>query len=336
MRRDPGTDATQAPGTRDIELLTDIATRFYLQGWTQVEIAGDLDLNPSTVSRHLRRARDLGIVRIEIGPPARPDADLGRVLAERFGLARAVVAPVDPADPDRFAATAASFVAGLLRTGTRLGLGWGETLATVLRFLVPGAVSDLQIAQLAGGLRDQAPGIQAHELVGQVAGLYPGSRVRYLHAPAIVDAEALQAALLGDGSVREALDAAAGSEVALVGIGEMDDTATMFRYSHVSPDDRARLVAGGAVGSMNARFFDAAGRPVGVLEGRTVAISWAQLDAIPTVVAIAAGGHKRDAVLGALRTGVVDVLVTDEATAALLLEAPGAPGDTIAGEPARS
>lgn len=321
MRRDPGTDVVQASGTKDVELLTDIAARFYLQGASQVEIAGDLDLNPSTVSRHLRRARDLGIVRIEIGPPARPDVDLGRELAERFGLSRAVVAANDPADPDLFAATAASFVAGLLRTGTRLGLGWGETLATVIRFLVPGAVSDLMIAQLAGGLRDHAPGIQAHELVGQVAGLYPGSRVQYLHAPAIVDSEAIQAALLHDRSVRDALAGASRSDLALVGVGEMDDAATMFRYSHVSADDRARLVAAGAVGSMNARFFDASGRPVAVLEGRTVAIGWDQLDAIPTVVAIAAGTRKRDAIRGALRSGAVDILVTDETTAVALLDA---------------
>ena len=319
MRRDTASEATQGPATRDTELLIEIATRFYLQGATQVEIANDLALNPSTVSRHLKRARDLGVVRIEIVAPARSDADLGRRLAGRFGLSRAVVAAIDPADPDLFAATAASFIAGLLRSGMRVGLGWGETLAAVVRFLVPGAVSDLMIVQMAGGLRDQAPGIQAHELVGQVAALYPGSRVGYLHAPAIVDSEIIQVALLHDRSVEGALTAAAHSDIALVGIGEIADTATMFRYSHVSPDDRARLLAAGAIGSMNARFFDQAGQAVDTLESRTIAVSWGQLDAIPTVVAIAAGAHKVAAIDGALRSGTVDVLVTDEETAVTLL-----------------
>lgn len=308
---------------RDTGLLVDIATRFYLQGATQVEIATGLGLNPSTVSRHLKRARDLGIVRVEIAPPAPPVADLGRELAAAFGLARAVVLPTGPGITDQFAAAAAAFVSGQLRTGTRLGLGWGETLAAVIRYLVPGGVADLSVAQLAGGLREQAPGIQAHELVALVAALYPGSRVRYLHAPAIVDSALIQGALLRDRSVAGAVEAAAGSELALVGIGEMADTATMFRYSHVSADDRARLVAAGAVGSMNARFFDRGGRPVDLLEDRTIAIDWAQLAAIPTVVAIAAGPHKADAIHGALRTGVVDALVTDQATAASLVETRG-------------
>ncbi|MFN8631852.1 MAG: sugar-binding domain-containing protein [Chloroflexota bacterium] len=306
------------PTGREADLLTDIATRFYLHGATQADIAADLGLNPSTVSRHLKRARDLGIVRFEIVPSAPPAADLGRHVAAAFRLGRAVVLP--SGSPEQFAAGAAAFVSGQLRTGTRLGLGWGETLASVVRSLVPGGVSDLVVAQLAGGLREPSPGIQAHELAAQVAGLYPGSRVRYLHAPAIVDSAIIRVALAHDGSIAEALAAAADAELALVGVGDVSDAATMFRYGEVTAADRARLLAAGAVGSMNTRFFDAQGRPVPVLEDRTIAIEWDQLRAIPTVVAVAAGTAKAAAIAGALRTGAVDILITDQATAVLLLE----------------
>jgi DNA-binding transcriptional regulator LsrR (DeoR family) len=306
------------PGGREADLLTDIATRFYLHGATQADIAADLGLNPSTVSRHLKRARDLGIVRFEIVPPAPPAADLGRQVAAKFGLGRAVVLP--SGSPEQFAAGAAAFISGQLRTGTKLGLGWGETLASVIRNLVPGGVSDLVVAQLAGGLREPAPGIQAHELAAQVAGLYPGSRVRYLHAPAIVDSAIIRVALAHDGSIAEALLAAADTELALVGVGDVSDAATMFRYGEVTPADRARLIEAGAVGSMNTRFFDEAGRRVDVLEGRTIALEWDQLRAIPTVVAVAVGTAKATAIAGALRTGTIDILITDQATAVLLLE----------------
>ena len=52
-----------------------------------------LGLDPSTVSRYLKRARDEGIVHVEIRPPRRSDMDLGRALALRYGLARVIVAP---------------------------------------------------------------------------------------------------------------------------------------------------------------------------------------------------------------------------------------------------
>ena len=62
---------------RAIDTLTEVATRYYLRADSQTEIARDLGLDPSTVSRYLKRARDEGIVYVEIRPPRRPEVDLG-------------------------------------------------------------------------------------------------------------------------------------------------------------------------------------------------------------------------------------------------------------------
>ena len=301
------------------EQLIEVATSFYRQGKSQIEIARELGLDPSTVSRYLKRARDEGIVHIEIRPPRREHVDLGRDLAGHFGLHRAIVVPED-SDADALYAVAADFVSSSLVTGMRLGISWGQTLAGMIRFLQPRAVSGLAIAQLTGGLSDAEPGNQCHELVRHLAELYPKSRVKYLHAPAIVDSEAIRRAILTDRSVSDALEAAAQSEFALVGIGSMGDDATLMRVGHLEQTDRDRLLASRAVGTLNGRFFDRLGRPAGHLERRTIAISWDQMAAIPTVVAVAAGPTKVEAIAGALETGCLDVLVTDEETARSLLK----------------
>jgi DNA-binding transcriptional regulator LsrR (DeoR family) len=62
---------------------------------------------------------------------------------------------------------------------------------------------------------------------------------------------------------------------------------------------------------------------VGGIDQRTIAVSWSELRAIPTVVAVAAGEHKVGAIRGAALTGCIDVLVTDERVARMLLELPG-------------
>ena len=72
---------------------------------------------------------------------------------------------------------------------------------------------------------------------------------------------------------------------------------------------------------MCTRFFTPEGDPVHVLDDRLIAIEWEALKLIPTVVAMASGLEKRDAILGALRAGVVSVLVTDETTARAVLRA---------------
>ncbi len=307
---------------RGVELLTEIATRFYLHGDTQIRIAGDMGLDPSTVSRYLKRARDEGIVRVEIRPPRRQNADLGRAVAERYGLSRVVVASSGSETArSTLPAVAADYIGGLLRSGMRVGVGWGQTLSSVVKFMEPSTVTGLTICQLAGGLSESVPGIQGHELVRQLAGLYPDSRVQYLHAPSIVDSAAIRAAIMSDSSVQAALGAAATSDLALVGIGPMDRDATLVEAGALSAADVRLLIRLGAVGSMNARFFDAAGLPVVWLDDRTVGISWEELGAIPLVVAVAGGAHKAGAITAALRTGCVTVLVTDEEAATLLASA---------------
>lgn len=307
-------------GGRVVDQLIEVARRFYLGGETQVEIARDLGLDPSTVSRYLKRARDEGVVRVEIRPPRRRDVDLGRRLADAFHLSRAIVGPTEDGPPlPALASVSAEYVGTLLRTGMRVGLGWGASLSATVDYLEPGAVSDLLISQLAGGLSSPVPGIQGHELARQLAELYPGSRVQYLHAPSIVDSRVIHDALLSDSSVQAALEMAASSELALVGIGEMGPNATLLQASQITREDVEKLAAAGVVGSMNGRFFCADGRPGGHLDDRTIAIEWDQLRAIPSVVGVAAGRHKVKAIVGALRTGCVDVLCTDERTAEALL-----------------
>ena len=307
----------RSPG---VDLLTEIARRFYLGDESQTEIARDLGLDPSTVSRHLKRAREEGIVHVEIHSPRRQDVDLGRDVAHSYGIARVIVAPTRGNLDEAFGPIAAEFVGGLLRSGMRLGVSWGRTVASVVRHLRPGVVDDLSIAQLAGGINDPASGIQGNELVRQVAEKYPGSEVSYLHAPAIVGSAMVRDVLLGDRTIKAAITAAERTELAVVGIGQMAAGATLHAGGHVGTADWKRLVAAGAVGNMNTRFFDPAGEPVALLEGRTIAIGWQALRAIPTVIAVATGRDRVAAIRGALATRAVDILVTDDLTAQVLMK----------------
>ena len=324
-RRRPEVGALESPR---VDVLSEIAARYYLRDESQVAIARHLGLDPSTVSRYLKRARDEGIVHVEIRAPRRLETDLGLAVAERYGLARVVVSPaLDGASEDghlALGATAASFLEGILVNDLRLGVSWGRTLADVVHHLRPRTVSRLAIAQLAGGVEDPAPGIQGHELVRRLAELYPASQVQYLHAPAIVGSEAAGDALTDDRIIRSALEAARASEVALVGIGQMDDTATLRRGGHVSAADWKRLSRDGAVANVNTCFIDALGRPIPRLARRTIAISLDDLRAVGTVIAVAAGAGKIEAIRAALLTRAIDILVTDEPTATAVLAAPAA------------
>jgi deoxyribonucleoside regulator len=304
-------------------MLVDLATRFYLAGQSQIEIARSVGLDASTVSRYLKRARDEGIVRVEIQRPRALHGDLALELAQGFNLKRAVVVGGDsgPGAIQAVAWAAADYVNSQLLNGTRLGLSWGRMLSAAIHLLPPGTVSDLDISQLHGGVGSAGAGIQGVELARHIASLHPRSHVHYLHAPVLVDSPDIKDAMLRDGSIRAALESAASRELALVGIGTLDESAPLVRYGHISPQDRKRLLAAGAVGDMCTRFFTPEGEPVHVLDDRLIAIEWDELKRIPLVVAMAAGSEKRDAILGALRAGCMNVFITDESTAREVLRA---------------
>ena len=306
-----------------MDQLVDIATRFYLTGQSQIEIARSAGLDASTVSRYLKRARDEGIVRIEIKRPRTLHGDLALELARDFHLKRAVVVASEPGPGavQAVARAASDYVNSQLLNGMRLGLSWGRMLSAAIHLLPPGTVTDLDVSLLHGGVGSAGAGIQGVELARHIASLHPHSHVHYLHAPVLVDSPDIKDAMLRDGSIRAALELAKSRDLALVGIGTLDESAPLIRYGHISPKDRKRLLAAGAVGDMCTRFFTPEGQPVRVLDDRLIAIEWDELKRIPLVVAMAAGLEKRDAILGALRAGCMNVLVTDEATARAVLKA---------------
>lgn len=296
-----------------MDQLIDIATRFYVTGQSQIDIARSLGLDASTVSRYLKRARDEGIVRVEIQRPRARNDELALEMSEYFRLKRAVV--VAGATGAGVPRAAADYINGQLMNDMHIGLSWGRMLFAAIHAMRPGTATGLDVTMLHGGVGSAGSGIQGHELVRHLGSLHPRSRVHYLHAPVLVDSPDIKQAMLRDRSIKAALEAAASCQVALVGIGTLDESAPLIRDGHISPRDRDRLLKAGAVGDTCTRFFTPEGEPVHVLDDRLIAIEWDQLKRIPSVVAMAAGSEKQAAILGALRAGCITTLITDEQTA---------------------
>ena len=75
----------------------------------------------------------------------------------------------------------------------------------------------------------------------------------------------------------------------------------------------------GAVGEISFRFYDTDGKQVVTpLNDRVIGITLEELKSAERVMALAGGASKTEAIAGALRLGIIDVLVTDKFTAARL------------------
>jgi DNA-binding transcriptional regulator LsrR (DeoR family) len=314
------------PAPRDPELLAKAARLYFLDDRSQDDVAAILGTTRSNVSRMVRQARDLGIVEIRIVAPAQRDHQLERALCERYRLADARVLEVSP-ETEVLAGVgrlAARWLDETLRDGQVVALSWGHSLQAVVN-AVDLERRDVEVVQLVGGLSALNSAVTGQELVRELSERI-GARHRYLHAPALFGSAEALTLLLREQAIADALDAAKRADMAMVGIGAagIGSSGALLDALALSPAERAEFDAAGAVGDVCGRFYDLSGQEVrSVVNQRVLAVTLDDLRAIPTVAGIAAGPEKGLGILGALRGGIIDVLICDQQAARSVLRLDG-------------
>lgn len=317
VERTPTADPTEGAA-----IVGRVARLFFEEQLTKVEIASRLRISRFRVARLLDRALAEGVVRIEFRDTPAQDRALGRLVAERFGIGRCVVAASD--DDAAVARLGAEVVDGLLDPGDAIGIAWGSTVARLVRAMPLRDDPSIDVVQLAGSSTSFAANGDPGDLT-RVFAERLGARHHRIHAPAFVESAELRGALLRLAEVGATVERFDSLDVAVLGIGafggaDRPASSALMRSRALTGDDIAELAALGAVGDLIVHPFTPDGRFVAPdLADRAIAISIDQLRTTPTVVAVASGAAKIEAIRGALTTGVVGALVTDAATAAGLL-----------------
>ncbi|GAB2964716.1 sugar-binding transcriptional regulator [Streptomyces pseudoechinosporeus] len=310
----------------EIRLMTRVARMYHTEGVRQPQIAQRLGLSQARVSRLLRKAEQQGIVRITVSAPAGTHPELEGALQERYGLRLALVADVaEDAEHlilPELGAAAAYYLEATLRTGDVIGISsWSASLLAVVDHLqpVPG-LSDVRVLQVLGGVGDPAAAEHATRLTDRMARVLHGKPV-HLPSPGVAGSAASAKVLREDPFVAAGIALFPDITVALVGVGSLEPSRTLARSGNVfSPAELDRLRAAGAVGDVCLNFYDADGAPVDVgTAERVIGIGRDLLPAIPRCVAVAGGRRKTEAVRGALRGGLANVLITDRFTAERLV-----------------
>ena len=306
--------------------LADVAEMYYEKELTQAEISQQIDMTRSAVSRMLTEARKKRIVEINVRRPLRFDDGLEAALQERFDLKGAhVLAGQCGDDYDKLrrqlGQTAAGALKELLRPQMTCGVAWGTTVSATIEALdVPYSVP-MQIVQLVGVLRSNSHAFNAQALV-EIMARKLGGEGTYLYSPFIVENAATAHSIRSIPDVRETLDAGKRCDIVLMGIGTVLDPAysSLYQGGHITLEMLEQLRHGGAVGDVGGVHIDINGNAAGGdFNDRMVGIAGPDLLAIPTRLAVAGGVAKAEAILGALRGGYANLIITDSTTAEAVL-----------------
>lgn len=318
------------------ELLLRAAWFYYKDELTQDEIAKRLSLSRASVGRLLDRARRVGLVSIQLNAEHLDAFALSAELRRVFHLSEALVVPDHDKEPaDHHAVNArvglggAQFLSTHLRPGASLGVGWGETVSRVIAATSFGAVGPVHMVTLTGGVDGYLPTILSSK--AEAADGDQVTTAAVIPAPIHASSPELAAALREEPTIQQVLKHACEVDLAVVGVGTPTLDATIVQLGYFTEDDVRTLAEHHVVGDILGEFFDANGQVADLpLHDRRIGIELADLTKIPKVVGVAGGAHKAEAILGALRGGFLDVLVTNEIAATRLLEleaARGEPGD---------
>jgi DNA-binding transcriptional regulator LsrR (DeoR family) len=302
--------------------LVRIVHMYYEENYTQQQIAEHFGCSRMAVSRCLRKAKDTGIVRIEINYDGIfPELECG--MREKFGLSDVSIVPYenDLQLKSRLAQEAAGFLLRRLRPGNVVGVGWGSTLALIPDFLVHAPAMDVTFVPLLGGYGQISNRMHANQIASRLGELF-GGKSYILNAPALVSNISLKKNLMEDPAVKLTLDVARSADIALVGVGSpFAEDSTLLDSGYYSSDDLEKLRASKIeCNLLSMIYIDDEGheRSLDVAD-RNIGITSEEYKKIPLKIAAAGGRGKLSAVYSAIRQRLADVMVTDEKTAEFCL-----------------
>lgn len=298
---------------------------YYVGGLTQDQIATELGVSRQRAQRLVSRAMAEGLIHVRLNHPIGACLDLEAELTRRFGLLRCRVAPSLGPGSDGVRAIGPAAAAELERflrmpEPSVIGLGTGRAMRGMVDAVSPMDADQHRLVSLIGNI---APDGSASffDVVMRIS-----DKVRAPHYPMLVPVISPtpqeNAAFHALGPVKKVVDLARAADVIFVGVGQMSNDAPLLKDGFVTRAELDEMQAAGAVGEVAGWVFDSRGIYLDVgTNTRTGGVRVAPGLDRPSI-GIAAGASKVPAIAGALKSRIINGLVTDEPTARALLNRP--------------
>lgn len=318
---------------KDERFMMKVVKMYYKNGMSQVDIGKRLNVSRMTVARALEQARKEGYVQIHINFPENSVTNEEEVLEEKFNLQEAIIAyPRDGEVIEEIGFLTSDYIIRVLNNHMTLALTKGITLQKATEYLEKDMrlrmkrYKDVKVVPLSGSNNPPETADETYRmaysnyLIDVIARILKVSASQIM-APLIVADKQAKEKFMEEESVGAVFEIAKKADVAVFGIGTMDKNTTILNTDIIPAEEFKRLKQKGGVGEILCHVYDKDGNLVeDEFHERLVSVSWDELKAIPIRVGVAYGKEKKEAILGALRSGVINVLITDMDVAEYLME----------------
>jgi len=319
-----GKEATRLSEAEELALASRIATAFYLEEDSMVQIAERFGITRFQVARLLQLARQSGIVTIEIRQPGAIDEELSAAVAAHLGIERAVViSGVSRMPREEIGRALAEVIAAEVQPGDIVGLTWSRTMVAMVQQLKQ--LEPCTLVQLAGQITSELTAPGSVELIRRAAEVAKG-KAYPIYAPLLAPDNYVAHALLQQRDIATAMSFYERLSVAVISIGAWAEDASSV-YEIATESERVRGQVAGVVGEISGRLYDVQGHTVPqVIDDRVIGITLEQLARVPRVIASSYGEERAAATRAAAAASIFQTLVLDRSLARALLDGPGGAG----------
>jgi len=252
--------------------------------------------------------------------PIERDDLIEKQLASVFHLKKALVFKSSLSDAAvalrRLGQMTARYLELILEDGMTLSVCLGRSTYEVIQAIRPSFRAHVNVVQAMGSIPFAIQEIDSSALARQLAQKL-GGQVFYLSSPLLANNPEEASVIRRQKLIERTLNASRQADVLLVGIGSLNpNTSRYVQAEMISAAKINELADQGAVGDIGGQFFNLSGQLHPCLYNQCmIGLTLEEIKRIPNTIAVAMGSSKVEAILGGLRTGVIDVLCTDLQTA---------------------
>lgn len=305
-------------------LMMKVAELYYYKHLSQKAIADSLAISVPTVSRILNEALLAGLIQVTIVDIDQKASDLNRRLKERFGIKDAVIIPPPTSSNPDFlkkliGKAAYEYVVNVISPGAKIGIGPGSTMFEFVEAIDPKKpIPGITLLPLMGGWGFGGLAYEVNRLVSTAAAMLH-CEFHLMPCPAIVSSRELRSTLMKEPLIEEILHLWEALDLAVFSLGGEVETGSypqLRKNESVLPEAKC----GGAVGDALGRFMDASGKILDIeVHARMVSIPSSVLEEVPVRVGLGGGRAKLRILRAALKSGLINVLVSDATTCETIL-----------------
>lgn len=292
--------------------ILEVAKMYYIENFTQNEIAKELNMSRPSISKMLNEAKESGIVTININSPFSDNEVLLEKIIKKYNLKGGEVVTEKSenlVNDEGMYKVGIEFLKKNLNGIKNFGLGWGSLIEELILRLEKGEISNLKgkALPLIGNINLSFKGYHTNELA-RIFSEKTGVTPLYLFSPACLTSLQEQEVIKNLENyqvIEKHWESLEGALIEICSHPTVPDMGTAVRFGKKLNEKKA-------VGNILAYYYDKDGKIIKGENDFTIQVSLENLKKIKKVIGIVSSKTNKNAVIGALNLGIFTHIIVSE------------------------